>query len=239
MSADPKNRTPASVPIVSMAIPLFMLTVCVPMTISGLFPRTFRLPIRISSFPPYHLLPPLTYTIVEDVVAVDGGGRLEFRQAWRRRYEESLVMRKLLRDLALFWGISGNIVAGGFIALAWTVSDDIGYGISYGLPWLWAIVCALVTIWWVRKELEREGREWGDREHVHKEKALNLVETQLDRDVYAMVLQRDRTISRARSEVGPLGRHDELRKTRASADGGVGRRPEGLGQVKMTRCTSV
>ncbi|KAL4246813.1 hypothetical protein ABKN59_008036 [Abortiporus biennis] len=184
------SLTPASVPTVAMALPCFMLTFCFPMFISGVFPRHFRLPVRISSFQPGHLLPPLTYTLVEDIVAVDGGGGLEFRQAWRHRYEESRVMRKLLRDLSLVWGISGIAVAGALIAIAWTTSDDIGYGLGYGIPWVWVILFTCVTFWWVKKELYREKTEWADVVRVHREKHLNLVETDIDRDVYNMVVER-------------------------------------------------
>ncbi|KAI0798018.1 hypothetical protein C8Q75DRAFT_801916 [Abortiporus biennis] len=193
------SLSPASVPTVAMALPCFMLTVCIPMLISGLFPRHFRLPVRISSFQPYYLLPPLTYTIVEDVIAVDGGGGLEFRQAWRHRYEESRVMRKLLRDIALMWGISGIAVAGALIAIAWTTSDDVGYGLGYGMAWLWAIFFTCVTFWWVEKELHREKTEWEDVVRVHREKHLNLVETDIDRDIYKMVLER-RSFSRPRRD---------------------------------------
>jgi len=200
------SLTQPSVPTVSMALPCFMLAICIPMFISGLFPRSFRLPFRISSFPPYHVLPPLTYTIVEDIIAVDGGGGLEFRQAWRHRYEESRVMRKLLRDIALVWGTTGIVAASAFIAISWNVSDDIGYGISYGLPWLWAFLCTFITIWWTRKELRREEMGWADVRKVHREKHLDLVETQVERDVYERVLaRRSLSITRPREDVLPFG----------------------------------
>ncbi|THH29227.1 hypothetical protein EUX98_g4977 [Antrodiella citrinella] len=183
------SMNPASVPTVAIALPCFMLTMCIPMIISSL-PRDFRLPFRVSSFPPYHPLPPLTYTIVEDVIAVDGGGLLDFRQAWRHRYETSRVMRKLLRDVGMFWGISGVLIATACIVVAWTTTDDIGYGIGYGIPWIWAFACSAVTIRWVRGELERERREWCDVVHVHREKPLHLVETQDDRDAFERVMAR-------------------------------------------------
>ncbi|KAH8091694.1 hypothetical protein BXZ70DRAFT_1011098 [Cristinia sonorae] len=192
------SLTPANVPTVAMALPCFMLTMCIPMFISSL-PREFRLPVRISSFPPYHPLPPLTYTLVEDIIAVDGGGLLEFRQAWRHRYEASRVMRKLLRDLGIFWGLSGIIVAGACIAVAWTTSSDIGYGIGYGIPWLWAFVCTAITVAWVHVELERERREWHDVVRVHREKPLHLVETQDDRDAFERMMARR---SESESRVG-------------------------------------
>jgi len=182
------SLTPASVPVVAMALPCFMLVMCIPMLISGLFPNHFRMPFRVSSFQPGHVLPPLTYTIVEDVVAVDGGGLLEFRQAWRSRYEASRVMRKLMRDISLLWGISGCVLAAGLIAIAWTTAEDVGYGLGYSMPWLWAMVLTVATIVRVKLELEREAREWDDTA-VHKEKPLHLKEKQVDRDAYERMLQ--------------------------------------------------
>lgn len=182
------SLNPASVPVVAMALPCFILVMCIPMLISGIFPNHFRMPFRVSSFPAGHVLPPLTYTIVEDVVAVDGGGLLEFRQAWRSRYEASRVMRKLMRDIALLWGISGVLVGGALIAIAWTTAEDVGYGLGYSMPWLWAMVLTVATIVRVKLELERESREWEDVT-VHKEKPLHLKEKQDDRDAYERMLQ--------------------------------------------------
>ena len=56
-----------------MALPCFMLVFCIPLLITGIWDRHLRVPFRVSSLPANELLPPLTYTITEDVVAVDGG----------------------------------------------------------------------------------------------------------------------------------------------------------------------
>lgn len=183
------TRTPVSASAVAMALPCFMLVMCIPMAISSL-PIYFRVPIRISSLPPYHSLLPLTYTIVEDVIAVDGGGLVEFRQAWRYRYESSSVMRKLLRDLGIFWGVSGIIVAAVCITVAWTTGDNIGYGFGFGIPWLWAFTATAVTVWWTKHELKRERAEWDDVDEVYREKLLHLVETQDDRDAFERMMAR-------------------------------------------------
>jgi len=169
--------TPASPPAVAMALPCLMITICLPLLITGLFPHRIRVPFRVSSLPPYEPLPPLTYTYVEDIIAVDGGGGLEFRQAWRIRYEASLVMRKLLRDVALIWGFGGTLVAGALIAIAWTTAQDVGYGIGYGVPWIWAAVWAAWTVWLAKKELRREVMEWERRPGlVHREVSLHIRE---------------------------------------------------------------
>ncbi|KAI0069992.1 hypothetical protein K474DRAFT_1713725 [Panus rudis PR-1116 ss-1] len=184
------SLSPASPETTAMALPCFMLSQSIPMLISGLFPSHFRLPFRVSSFPPRHVLPPLTYTIVEDVIAVDGGGGLEFRQAWRYRYESSRIMRRLLRDIALYWGLSGTILGIGLIVIVWLAPTDTGYGLGYSMPWLWAMLSTVVTIIWAKRELKREREEWSDLVKVHKEKPLKLVEYQVDREAYERMLAR-------------------------------------------------
>lgn len=158
-----------------------MLVFCIPFLISGIWDRQIRLPVRISSLPPGELLPPLTYTIVEDVVAVDGGGGLEFRQAWRHRYETSRVMRHLLRILSIWWGITGVVVAAGCLAAAWTAPNNTGYGIGYGIPWAWALVGAIWTWVSVKKHLRLENEDW-EQAHVHKNVSLHLKEKEVDRE---------------------------------------------------------
>jgi len=175
------------------------------MLITGIWNRHIRLPVRVSSLPRRAILPPLTYTIVEDVIAVDGGGGLEFRQAWRHRYEASRVIRKIIRTTAIGWGLSGTVLAAGLIVAAWTAPTDTGYGLSYGLPWLWAMLSAVGTILYVKSELERERREWF-MEKVHKEVSLNLKEHDVDREADMRVLA---TWQSRPSEGGarPAGRH--------------------------------
>ncbi|KAI0769802.1 hypothetical protein C8Q74DRAFT_1271293 [Fomes fomentarius] len=158
---------PGSVHTVAMSLPCFMIAFCFPLLITGLFPHRLKMPFRVSSMPAYTGLPPAAYTLVEDVVAVDGGGCVEFRQAWRIRYEHSAIIRRIVRLASLWWGASGMILAAAFIVIAWTTPDDIGYGICWGLPWLWAMVAGSMTVCWVHRELERETRDWSSPE-VHK-----------------------------------------------------------------------
>ena len=143
-----------------MSLSCFMIVFCFPLLLTGLWPHRIKMPFRVSSMPPWTGLPPAVYTLVEDIVAVDGGGCVEFRQAWRIRYEHSAIMRRIVRVTSLWWGASGMLFAGAFIAAAWTTSDDVGYGIGWGLPWLWAMISAAITVWWVNKELQREADEW-------------------------------------------------------------------------------
>ncbi|KAH9851656.1 hypothetical protein C2E23DRAFT_234105 [Lenzites betulinus] len=170
------SLTPVSVPVVDMALSCFMIVFCVPLLITGIWPHKLKVPFRVSSMPPYTGLPPAAYTLVEDIVAVDGGGCVEFRQAWRIRYEHSVIMRRIVRITSIWWGASGCLFAGAFIAIAWTTAEDIGYGIGWGLPWLWAMVSGGLTVRWVRSELERERAEWASPD-VHKIYNLHIPQT--------------------------------------------------------------
>lgn len=195
-------RTPASTSAVAMALPCMMLTICIPMLITGIWVHDIRVPFRVSSLPPRAILPPLTYTIVEDVIAVDGGGLLDFRQAWRHRYEESRIVRKLCRDTAIAWGLTGTVLAIGLIFAAWYAPTDTGYGVSYGMPWAWAFAGIPLTVWWSVKQLEIERAEW-DQPYVHRERPLKLVEDEDAKAADVRVLARKATflLERQRSMV--------------------------------------
>ncbi|THG92482.1 hypothetical protein EW026_g8432 [Hermanssonia centrifuga] len=202
------SLTPANVPTVTMALPCLMLTFCIPLLITGIFDRHIRLPFRVSSLPAGEVLPPLTYTIVEDIIAVDGGGGLEFRQAWRHRYEASRVMRHLLRVCSIAWGLSGFIIASVLIAAAWTAPTDTAYGLGYGIPWLWAMVSSAVTVAYTQKELRKEAREW-DADHVHRSISLHVKEHEGDREADRRHLETTRTRTESRPgvpSVQPSGR---------------------------------
>ncbi|KAF7794958.1 hypothetical protein EIP86_006101 [Pleurotus ostreatoroseus] len=222
------SLTPASVPTVAMALPCLMLVFCIPFLISGIWDRQIRLPIRVSSLPPREPLPPLTYTIVEDVVAVDGGGGLEFRQAWRHRYESSRVMRHLLRILSIWWGITGVIVASGCIVAAWTAPNNTGYGLGYGIPWLWAIVAAISTWVYIKKQLRLEMADW-EEAHVHKTVSLHLREKEVDREADRRHAAFVRTQSRPSTSARPsaAGRPSTVKRPSTGSRPSTATRPDG------------
>jgi hypothetical protein len=176
------SLSPASPRTTALALPCLMLTFCLPMFITGVFDRRIRVPLRVSSLPPNSPLPPLTYTMVEDIVAVDGGGGLAFRHAWAHRYQSSLVMRRLLRSLALWWGATGIVIGAILIAAAWTAPENTAYGLGYGMRWLWAMIGAAATIVYVHEKLQEEARDWPT---VHRDVQLRvqLTEDEADREV--------------------------------------------------------
>jgi hypothetical protein len=90
----------------------------------------FKTPFRVSSLPSGTKTRPAIYTIIEDIVAVDGGGGRPFREALNARYEASPLFRRMLHRLNAWWGFGAVIVAGAVTTVLWTIPEEIGYGIS-------------------------------------------------------------------------------------------------------------
>lgn len=87
-------------------------------------------PWRISSTPGRYTYTfrPLTYTLVEDVVAVDGDAGRAYRQRLAVRWQQSARFRALLARLNWLWGV-GALVGGSMtMAVLWTTSQDVAYG---------------------------------------------------------------------------------------------------------------
>lgn len=64
----------------------------------------------ISSTPSNGLLCPAVYSVIEDVIATDGGGVNEFRYGLNRRYEESEYCWKMFHFPSLLWSISAVMI---------------------------------------------------------------------------------------------------------------------------------
>jgi hypothetical protein len=171
---------PANPRIVSMSLPLVMCVLCFPLLVTGLFPHKLRIPFRISSLPAWKPIPPFAYFFVEDVIAVDGGGCTEFRQAWRIRYEESHLMRHHLRAVSLMYGISGGLVAAALLTTAWVAPTDTEYGLCWSMPWLWAMITGTTNIVWTNRMLARERADWSWSPTIHRERTLPIVEGKYD-----------------------------------------------------------
>jgi hypothetical protein len=86
-----------------------------------------RAPVRISSLPRGSLLRPGIYSIIEDVIAVDGSGGLEFRQRLNLRYQASHHFRKMLHRLTLFWAFGSIGIAAGTTAIIFTTHRNVAY----------------------------------------------------------------------------------------------------------------
>ena len=90
----------------------------------------YRAPVRISSLPRGSLLRPGIYSLIEDVVAVDGSGGTEFRQRLNLRYQASHYFRQMLHRLTLFWAFGACGIATATTVIIFTVPRDVAYVVS-------------------------------------------------------------------------------------------------------------
>jgi hypothetical protein len=93
----PANQRLASLPLL-----LLMLQVCIQVLLATiLVPLRAQYPFRISSMAPGEVMRPALYTIIEDVVSVDGGQGIVFREVWNQKYLASRPVRRLLMEMDL------------------------------------------------------------------------------------------------------------------------------------------
>ena len=119
-----------------------------------------RLPFRVSSLPAGSYARPALYTVIEDVVAVDGRAGLPYRHALNARYEASPLFRRMLVRLSLFWSIGALVAAAIITAVIFVASREVAYGAGWGLPFIWAAAWTSVTFPYVQSCLAQEKAEW-------------------------------------------------------------------------------
>jgi hypothetical protein len=90
----------------------------------------FKAPFRISSTPKGSVMPTALYALIEDVVAVDGGGGQIYRYALRTRYLSSPYFRRMLFEMNCFWSGGSIIVAAAITAVIFTVSEPVAFTVS-------------------------------------------------------------------------------------------------------------
>lgn len=119
-----------------------------------------RAPFRMSSTEKGEKLTVALFTIIEDIVAVEGGGGREYRAALKKRYEVSEKFREMLWVLSLIWGVAATLTAGVTCAVVFTIQKDAAYGFGWTFPFLWAAGMAVWTIKFVQKRLKEEEESW-------------------------------------------------------------------------------
>jgi hypothetical protein len=87
----------------------------------------FKAPFRISSTHQGSAMPTALYVLVEDIVAVDGGGGQKFRYALRTRYLSSPYFRRMLFEMNCFWAGGSLVAAAAITAIIFTTSEDVAY----------------------------------------------------------------------------------------------------------------
>ncbi|KAI5303180.1 hypothetical protein KEM56_007826 [Ascosphaera pollenicola] len=120
----------------------------------------YKAPFRISSTPKGSVMPTALYPLIEDIVAVDGGGGQKYRLALRSRYLASPMFRQMLFEMNCFW--AGGAVAAATLTtiLVFTLQRDAAYAVGWGLPFVWAALWTCITIPWVQWHLRREKAAW-------------------------------------------------------------------------------
>jgi hypothetical protein len=94
------------------------------LTITGVMSSFgWNLPVRMSSTPRGGVCKPGVFVVVEDIVAVDGGGGEDFRRALQARYEATVTFRRMLAQLNWFWGLGSVAVATATTVVVYVVKD--------------------------------------------------------------------------------------------------------------------
>lgn len=106
---------------------------------------------------------PGIYSIIEDVVAVDGGGERAFRDQLNARFEASHYFRQMLHRLTLFWGLGAAGIATLTTILIFTIDREAAYCVGWILPFFWAGVWTACTFPYVKRCLREEKALWGEK----------------------------------------------------------------------------
>lgn len=128
---------PLSVRLIAMVLPTVMFYFgFVHLTLDILRMAGFKAPFRISSTPKGSVMPTALYALIEDVVAVDGGGGQIYRYALRTRYLSSPYFRRMLFEMNCFWSGGSIIFAAAITAIVFTVSEPVAFTVScFRLSW--------------------------------------------------------------------------------------------------------
>ncbi|KAH7179908.1 uncharacterized protein B0J16DRAFT_272559 [Fusarium flagelliforme] len=119
---------------------------------------------RLSSHVVGDVYPPLTFPIMEDITACDGGGGKEYREAALKRYKASPRFRRMLVEMLWGWAITGSVLSIVLIALAWTLPVEIAYTLGWAVPSVWGGIGAFVTIKWGQRSIRIENEMW-EKDH--------------------------------------------------------------------------
>lgn len=115
-----------------------------------------KLPFRFGSVEAGNVLRPAIYYIVEDVVSVDGCGKLEYREAFNARYESSHTFRRIITILSVVWTTAFFSIAIALTFLIFNLPWQVVYPVGWVAPFPLAGILALWTIWYVKSMLRKE-----------------------------------------------------------------------------------
>jgi len=121
----------------------------------------WKLPFRFGSTEKGHVLKPAVFYIVEDVVAVDGAGKREYREAFNARYNASPVFRDMIWTLSVVWMLWFYVFAVLFTVLVFTLPVEAVYAVGWAGPFPLAGILAVWTTYYVKGQLRREKDDGG------------------------------------------------------------------------------
>ncbi|KAJ5871239.1 uncharacterized protein N7529_003592 [Penicillium soppii] len=114
-----------SVRLFSLPLPLLTLQISSQLVLGSILVwLRAKYPFRVSSMAKGALVRPGAYTILEDVVAVDGGQGLHFRQLLDNRYRSNRALQDLLQWTGWAWGLSGLGVSVVLLALIGSLTNE-------------------------------------------------------------------------------------------------------------------
>ncbi|KAL1593285.1 hypothetical protein SLS60_010893 [Paraconiothyrium brasiliense] len=126
----------------------------------------WQLPFRFGSLEAGNVLRPAVYYIVEDVVAVDGGGGIEYRKAFGARYDSSPIFRQMIFDLSLVWMLYFYVFAILFTILVFRLPIAAVYAVGWAGPFPLAGIIAVWTTFYVKARLRKERENLQDDERA-------------------------------------------------------------------------
>lgn len=152
----------------SIVLPVGMIMVGLVMIATGILnAQGWRLRgFRMSSHVKGSVCPPLTFCILEDMVSVDGRGGKVYREAALARYNASPRFRKLLVQLLWAWSLTALGLGVALIAIIFSIPEEIGYGLGWGVPTAWGALGALTTILWCKRSVRIERELWKSEKGV-------------------------------------------------------------------------
>lgn len=111
----------------------------------------FKAPFRISSTPKGSVMPTALYALIEDVVAVDGGGGQIYRYALRTRYLSSPYFRRMLFEMNCFWSGGSIVFAAAITAIIFTTSEPVAFTVRALTQWMFRMriirLTSIFTAW--------------------------------------------------------------------------------------------
>ncbi|OHF04201.1 hypothetical protein CORC01_00540 [Colletotrichum orchidophilum] len=138
--------------------PAFMFMVLDVIAFATLIP--IKIPFKINSDPKGTRLKPIVYYAAEDFFAVDGAQNREFRKRYVERYDKSIMFRKMILELTLFWIGGCSAFIGYVAAIIWNLEFERAFGTTLGVLFGWIIIWGVSARFWIEYALKREAKWW-------------------------------------------------------------------------------